>query len=102
MLESRLTLSTTWPESAEAMDPATDASQAFDVLLGVLTGIRGKPTAMREVVDPDALHIWSTVHGLADLMNWPCVDRLGLKAGVLEGAAPSDGPNGGRTFGHSC
>ena len=35
-LEYRLMFSTTWPESAEALDLITDATHAFDVLRGVL------------------------------------------------------------------
>jgi AcrR family transcriptional regulator len=83
-LEYRLMFSTTWPESAESMDLVTDATHAFDVLRGVLRRMHGDTAAMREAVELDALYIWSTVHGLAGVMNGQCIDKLGLKTGVLK------------------
>jgi AcrR family transcriptional regulator len=85
-LEYRLMFSTTWPESAEDMDLVTDATHAFDVLRGVLRRMHGDSAAMREAVELDALYIWSTVHGLAGVMNGQCIDKLGLKTGVLKRA----------------
>ena len=85
-LEYRLMFSTTWPESAEALDLVTDATHAFDVLRGVLRRMHGDSAAMREAVELDALYIWSTVHGLAGVMNGQCIDKLGLKTGVLKRA----------------
>lgn len=85
-LEYRLMFSTTWPESAGQAELVRDATHAFDVLRGVLRRIRGDTAAARELVDLDALHIWSTMHGLAGVMNGPCVDKLGLKATVLKRA----------------
>lgn len=41
---------------------------------------------MREAVELDALYIWSTVHGLAGVMNGQCIGMLGLKADVLKHA----------------
>lgn len=85
-LEYRLMFSTTWPESAEQLDLVRDASHAFDVLRGVLRRMHGDSPAMREAVELDALYIWSTVHGLAGVMNGQCIDKLGLKAKVLKQA----------------
>jgi len=85
-LEYRLMFSATWPEPAEALDLVTDATHAFDVLRGVLRRMHGDSAAMREAVELDALYIWSTVHGLAGVMNGQCIDKLGLKTGVLERA----------------
>jgi AcrR family transcriptional regulator len=85
-LEYRLMFSTTWPESAEQSDLAGDATHAFDVLRGVLRRIHGDAPAMRELVELDALYIWSTMHGLAGVMNGPCIDKLDLKARVLKRA----------------
>ena len=85
-LEYRLMFSTTWPESAEALDLVTDAAHAFDILRGVLRRMHGDSAAMREAVELDALYIWSTVHGLAGVMNGQCIDKLGLKTGVLKRA----------------
>jgi AcrR family transcriptional regulator len=85
-LEYRLMFSTTWPASAEAFDLATDARHAYDVLRSVLRRMHGDTAAMREAVELDALYIWSTVHGLAGVMNGQCIDKLDLKASVLKKA----------------
>lgn len=39
--------------------------------------------AMCEAVERDALYTWSTVHGLAGVMNCQCFGELNLKANVL-------------------
>jgi AcrR family transcriptional regulator len=83
-LEYRLMFSTTWPESVEQLDIAQDATHAFNVLRGVLRRMHGESAALREAVDLDALYIWSTVHGLAGVMNGQCIDKLDLKAKVLK------------------
>jgi AcrR family transcriptional regulator len=85
-LEYRLMFSTTWPEPADEADLTADATHAFDVLRGVLRRVHGDSAEAREAVDLDALYIWSTVHGLAGVMNGPCIDRLDVKAKVLKQA----------------
>lgn len=85
-LEYRLMFSTTWPETAEDVGLVGDATHAFDVLRGVLRRMHGESAAMRETVDLDALYIWSTVHGLAGVMNGQCIDKLDIKAAVLKKA----------------
>jgi len=85
-LEYRLMFSTTWPESADKLDLVTDATHAFDILRGVLRRIHGDSATMRDAVELDALFIWSTMHGLAGVMNGQCIDKLGLKANVLKRA----------------
>jgi AcrR family transcriptional regulator len=85
-LEYRLMFSTTWPESAQQSELMRDATHAFDVLRGVLQRIYGDSANMREKIELDALYIWSTVHGLAGVMNGQCIGRLGLTANVLEEA----------------
>jgi AcrR family transcriptional regulator len=85
-LEYRLMFSTTWPACAEQFNLAGDATHAFDVLRGVLRRLHGDTAAMREAVELDALYIWSTMHGLAGVMNGQCIDQLGLRAGVLKRA----------------
>jgi AcrR family transcriptional regulator len=85
-LEYRLMFSTTWPESAEGLDLVRDATHAFDVLRGVLRRMHGDTADMRETIELDALYIWSTMHGLAGVMNGQCVGKLDLKAKVLNHA----------------
>ncbi len=85
-LEYRLMFSTTWPESAEQAGLVGDATHAFDVLRGVLRRMHGDSPAVRDAVELDALYIWSTMHGLAGVMNGQCIDRLDLRAKVLKQA----------------
>jgi AcrR family transcriptional regulator len=85
-LEYRLMFSTTWPASAELAGLVGDATHAFEVLRAVLRRLHGDSAEMQETVELDALYIWSTVHGLAGVMNGQCIDRLELKAGVLKQA----------------
>jgi AcrR family transcriptional regulator len=85
-LEYRLMFSTTWPASAEQVKLVLDATHTFDVLRGVLRRMHGDSAARREAVELDALYIWSTMHGLAGVMNGECIDKLGLKASVLKHA----------------
>lgn len=83
-LEYRLMFSTTWPESAEQPGLVRDATHAFDILRSVLRRLHGESEALRETVELDALYIWSTMHGLAGVMNGQCLDKLGLKSKVLK------------------
>jgi AcrR family transcriptional regulator len=85
-LEYRLMFGTTWPASASQAQLIRDATHAFDVLRGVLRRIHGESAAARELVELDALYIWSSVHGLAGVMNNQCIDKLDLKARVLKQA----------------
>jgi AcrR family transcriptional regulator len=85
-LEYRLMFSTTWPDSAGQLDLVRDATHAFDILRGVLRRMHGESAAMRTTVELDALYIWSTMHGLAGVMNGHCLDGLGLEAKVLKQA----------------
>lgn len=85
-LEYRLMFSTTWPESAERLELVHDATHAFDVLRGVLRRLHGDSAAMRETVELDALYIWSTMHGLAGVMNGQCIGQLDLTSAVLNQA----------------
>lgn len=85
-LEYRLMFSTTWPDAARLPEVAGEATHAFDVLRGVLKRMHGDTPAGRELTELDALYIWSTMHGLAGVMNGQCVEMLKLKAKVLQRA----------------
>lgn len=85
-LEYRLMFGTTWPEPAGDANLTADATHAFDVLRRVLRRLHGDTPETRELVDLDALYIWATVHGLAGVMNGPCIDQLDVKAKVLKQA----------------
>jgi len=85
-LEYRLMFSTTWPEPVATSEMVDDATHAFDILRGVLRRMHGDSSAARETVELDALYIWSTVHGLAGVMNGQCIQHIGLKPKVLKQA----------------
>ena len=55
-----------------------DDTHAFEVLRGVLRRMHGDAEDVREMVELDALYIWSTMHGLAGVMNGQCIKRLDL------------------------
>jgi AcrR family transcriptional regulator len=85
-LEYRLMFSTAWPASAEQPELVRDATHAFDILRDVLRRLHGDSAAMRDRIELDALYIWSTVHGLAGVMNGQCIERLELRPKVLKQA----------------
>lgn len=85
-LEYRLMFDTPWPESAAHPDLIRDAIHTYDILRKVLRRIHGESAALNERVDLDALYIWSTVHGMAGVMNGNCIDKLNLNTKVLEQA----------------
>ena len=85
-LEYRLMFSTDWPASAEQPELLRDATHAFDILRDVLRRLHGDSAAMRDRIELDALYIWSTVHGLAGVMNGQCIERLELRPKVLKQA----------------
>ncbi|CAH0355027.1 TetR/AcrR family transcriptional regulator [Aquabacterium sp. CECT 9606] len=86
VLEYRLMFDTPWPQSAEHPDLIRDAVHAYDILRNALRRLHGESAAMQDRVDLDALYIWSTVHGMAGVMNGNCIHRLNLKPQVLEQA----------------
>lgn len=85
-LAYRLMFETPWPESAAHPDLIRDAVHAFDILRNVLRRLHGESATLHDRVDLDALYIWSTVHGLAGVLNGNCIDKLNLKTQVLEQA----------------
>jgi AcrR family transcriptional regulator len=85
-LEYRLMFSTSWPEPAEELDLVRDATHAFDVLRGVLQRMYGDAADAQEMIELDALYIWSTMHGLAGVMNGQCIGLLDIQVKVLRHA----------------
>lgn len=85
-LEYRLMFGTPWPEPAEHPDLVRDAVHAFDVLRGVLRGVYGDAAEMRAQVDLQAMFIWSTMHGLASILQSNAMDCLTLAPGVRDRA----------------
>jgi hypothetical protein len=48
--------------------------------------MHGDSADRRETIELDALYIWSTMHGLAGVMNGQCIGKLDLRAKVLKHA----------------
>ena len=82
-LEYRLMFGAPWPASAEHPDLIRDAVHAFDILREVLRRVHGSAASKREQVDLDARFIWSSMHGLAGVLQGDCLSRLALRPGVL-------------------
>lgn len=85
-LEYRLMFGTPWPASAEHPGLVKDAVHAFDVLRQVLRRIHGPAASKRDLVELDALFIWSSMHGVAGVMHGSCIDKLNLSTQVLKQA----------------
>ena len=82
-LEYRLMFSTPWPEPAEHPDLVRDAIHTFDILRQVLGRLYGTSPVKRDQLDLDALFVWSSMHGLAGVMNGDVITKLDLKSGLL-------------------
>lgn len=84
-MEYRLMFETPWPESAAHPDLIRDAVHTYDILRNVLRRLHGTGTAAAsdDRVDLDALYIWSTVHGMAGVLNGDCIGQLKLKPELL-------------------
>ena len=85
-LEYRLMVGTPWPEPAQHPELVRFAVHAFDILRNSQRAKYGDRPAQYARADLDALFIWSTIHGLAGVMNGQCIDKLDLKARVLKQA----------------
>ena len=91
-LEYRLMFGTPWPQPAADAGLVQSAAHAFDVLRAVLRRLHGAGASQRATVDLDALFIWSTMHGLASIMQANVVQHLAL--------APEVGDEAGRHVMH--
>lgn len=86
-LEYRLMFGTPWPSVADHPDLQRDARRAFDVLREALAPMYAGTGASSDKVDADALFVWSSMHGLATILQSNAMQHLTLSPQVLEGAA---------------
>jgi AcrR family transcriptional regulator len=84
-LEYRLMFGTTWPAPAEHAGLVDDAVHAFDVLRTVLRRRHGDESPL---VDLDAMYIWSTMHGVASLLQGDVMVHLGLSPATHDAVVP--------------
>ena len=83
-LEYRLMFGTPWPATAEHPAVAAFAVHAFDVLRGILRRMHGATASKRKRVDLDAMFIWSTMHGLASILQANVMSQLELSPKVSD------------------
>jgi AcrR family transcriptional regulator len=85
-LEYRLMFGTPWPDVEAHPDVARDSRFAFDVLREVLGrrqaahGLAPDPARLER----DAMFVWSTMHGLASILQSDAMSQLGLDAEVKD------------------
>jgi AcrR family transcriptional regulator len=86
-LEYRLMFGTPWPENIEHPGLLRDARHAFDVLRKVLARMHGNVVSKRDLVDLDALFVWSCMHRLASISQSNVMEKLALRKSVQKNAA---------------
>ncbi len=85
-LEYRLMFGTPWPEAAAQPDMLADARYSFDVLRQALQPLFAKSPNQPEAVDTAAMFVWSTLHGLASIMQSQAMCGLELHPKFMENA----------------
>jgi len=86
-LEYRLMFGTPWPSVADHPDLLRDARAAFDVLRQGLRPLYAGHSDAPVRVDRDAMFVWSTMHGLASILQSNAVAHLGMDDAALDEAA---------------
>lgn len=85
-LEYRLMFGTPWPEAAAQPDMLADARYSFDVLRQALQPLFAQSPNQPEAVDTAAMFVWSTLHGLASIMQSQALCGLELHPKFVENA----------------
>jgi AcrR family transcriptional regulator len=85
-LEYRLMFGTPWPEAAAQPEMLADARYSFDVLRQALQPLFTQATSPPEAVDTAAMFVWSTLHGLASIMQSQALCGLELHPKFMENA----------------
>lgn len=85
-LEYRLMFGTPWPHAEGREALLADAHHAFDILRGVLHRLHGSEPATRDRADLDALFVWTSMHGIASMLQSNVMEDLALKRSVMKGA----------------
>ena len=85
-LEYRLMFGTPWPEAAAQPEMLADARYSFDVLRQALQPLFTQATSPPEAVDTAAMFVWSTLHGLASIMQSQALCGLELHPNFIANA----------------
>jgi AcrR family transcriptional regulator len=86
-LEYRLMFGTPWPEVGVDESLVIDSRHSFDVLRQALTPLYPAGRVTKDDIDSDAMFVWSTMHGLATILQSRVMHHLDLDARVMESAA---------------
>ncbi len=85
-LEYRLMFGTPWPEAAAQPEMLADARYSFDVLRQALQPLFAQSTNAAESIDTAAMFVWSTLHGLASIMQSQTLCGLELHPKFMDNA----------------
>jgi AcrR family transcriptional regulator len=89
-LEYRLMFGTPWPEAAAQPEMLADARYSFDVLRGALKPLyeplHKNSENLQIAIDTTAMFVWSTLHGLASIMQSQAMCGLELHPKYQENA----------------
>ncbi len=77
-LEYRLMFNTPWPEKADHPALVRDATHTMNILRTVLERIHGPIKVKKSTIDLDAMFIWSTMHGLASILQSDAMSHLDI------------------------
>ncbi len=86
-VEYDLMFSNRWPEIGPAKELVADSCVAYQELREVLTRLRtsqGRATEP-DTIDRDAMFVWSTMHGLASILQTDAMDNLEISASAQAG-----------------
>ncbi|OYU43708.1 MAG: TetR family transcriptional regulator [Burkholderiales bacterium PBB4] len=86
-LEYRLMFGTPWPEVEASPDLLVDSRHSFNVLREALTPLYAATGASADEIDTDAMFVWSSMHGLATILQSQVMRHLDLNADVMHNAA---------------
>ena len=85
-LEYRLMFGTPWPKVDAHPELVADAQHSFNVLRQALAPMYAGKKASKDRIDADALFVWSSMHGLASILQSQAMDHLSLSPKVLANA----------------
>ena len=86
-LEYRLMFGTPWPQVQVSPELVIDCQHSFNVLREALTPLYAGTGAGADVIDADAMFFWSSMHGLATILQSQVMQHLDLKPDVIQHAA---------------
>jgi len=85
-LEYRLMFGTPWPKVEANPDLVIDSRHSFNVLREALAPLYAGTGAVSDVIDADAMFVWSTMHGLVTILQSQVMQHMDLKPNVMEHA----------------